>query len=286
MVELELLLLAYDEDPVASRLTEHWGTPAATGLRLDDSPIRALAPGVGYVRRPGRHIFDEGVDRRLPEVLRTTKPTLVFPSIHRSEQQIECLSAHPLGNPGPDAEVGGRARTLVPTDPRRMADALRRLDEGGRSLGLRATYEATHHGPEVALPAFFVEIGYGTAPAPSPESVALLARVLPEIRPDPEDRVALGVGGGHYAPHFTDLALRRRWAFGHLLSRHAFGALERATVEAAFALSPGAEGIVFARAEDARNPIFDGIAPRRRDQDAPRRGAPPTTSASPPASGT
>ena len=282
------LVLVSADDPVAVGVGDRWGTPESVGLSVEGAPIRRLSDTALVLRRPGRHIHDERVDLRLPATLREQGITLVFPSIHRSERNIECLTVHPLGNPGPSAEVGGRARTLVPTDPRRMTACLRALAERGREVSLPATFEATHHGPEVGLPAFFVEIGYGDAPRPPDAALRILSDVIPHLSPDPADRVALGVGGGHYVPHFTDLALRRRWAFGHLLSRHALLALDSSTAAAAWSATPGATGIVFARAEDALRPEFEGLGPRLRDSDAPRRAEPgaPTTDASPTASGT
>jgi D-aminoacyl-tRNA deacylase len=281
------LILVADEDPVASLVAERWGTPEATGWIVDGAPIRRLGTESLLLRRPGRHIHDEHVDLRLPTPLRELRPTLIFPSIHRSVQNVECLTVHPLGNPGPRAVVGGRARTLVPADPHRMTDALRRLDEAGRPRGLVTSLEATHHGPELGLPAFFVEIGFGTAPGPSVEAVRMLADVIPDLRADASDRVAVGAGGGHYAPHFTDLALRRHWAFGHLLSRHALAEVDRETVRAAWTGTPGAEGILYARAVDATLPALAGVGPRLRDSDAARRTtAGDPTAASRPASGT
>jgi D-aminoacyl-tRNA deacylase len=281
------LVLISEEDPVASRVAERWGTPESTGLTVDGAPIRRLSEDALLLRRPGRHIHDERVDLRLPTELRTLGLTLVWPSIHRSEQNIECLTVHPLGNPGPTAEVGGRPRTLVPTDPRRMTACLRALAERGRESSLAATFEATHHGPEVALPAFFVEIGYGGAAGPPDAAVRILADEIPKLRPDPRDRVALGVGGGHYVPHFTDLAGRRRWAFGHLLSRHALVTLDAPTALAAWQTTVGADGILFARTEDALRSEFQSLGPRLREADAPRRSAESApTSASPTASGT
>lgn len=281
------LVIASEEDPVATRVLRRWGTPDATGWAVDGTPIRALGTEGLLLRRPGLHIHDERVDLRLPLELRERRITLVFPSIHRSEQNVECLTVHPLGNPGPTAEVGGRPRSLPPTDPRRMAAVLRRLDEGARAIGLSATFEATHHGPEVLLPAFFVEIGYGLAVEPSDGAVRILADVIAEIVPDPTDRVALGVGGGHYAPHFSALALRRRWAFGHILSRHSLEALDEETARSAWSGTAGAEGVLYARAEDAKLPVLAGLGPRLRDGEAPSRaGGPGPTGASRPASGT
>jgi len=272
-----VLVVVSDPDPVPSRVADRWGTPPSTGEFIDGTAIRRLADDVLTVRRPGLHIHDERLDRRIPSSLAARGPTLVFPSIHKGEQNVRCLTVHPLGNPGPSAEVGGRPRTVVPTDPPRMAAVLRRLAEAGPAVGLPATYEATHHGPELLLPTFFVEIGYGTDPAPPAEAVRVLADTIPAVEPAAGDRVAMAVGGGHYAPHFTDLALRRRWAFGHIVSRHALSELDRETATGAYHGTPGAEGIVFARAADADHPAVRGLGSRLKDSTAPTRDGPGAT---------
>jgi D-tyrosyl-tRNA(Tyr) deacylase len=273
------LIVAAGSDPVAAAVRERWGVPESTGGFVDGAPIRRLSPDALLLDRPGLHIHDERLDERLPGELRRAGITLVFPSIHRSAQSVRCMTVHPLGNPGTVAEVGGRPGSFSPTDPRRMVAALRRLHELADRSGLPATYEATHHGPELGLPAFFVEIGFGEEARPPASAVGVLAEVVPDLAPDETDRVALAVGGGHYAPHFTDLALKRRWAFGHILSRHSVAELNVASARGAWAATPGAEGIVFARAEDARSPVWDGTGPRLREQDAPVRTVAPTSGA-------
>jgi D-aminoacyl-tRNA deacylase len=267
----DVVVVVSEADPVANAVATEWGTLAPTDDHVDGAVVRRLTDHAVVLRRPGVHIHDEGLDRRLPPSLTADRPTLLFPSIHRSEKNVACLTVHTPGNPGPRAEMGGRPRTLCTADPSRMVSALRLLDEGARAFGMRATYEATHHGPAVELPAVFIEIGYGELPHPPPESVRLLADVIPRIAPSAGDRVVLGAGGGHYAPHFTDLALHRHWAFGHILSRHVLEGLDRATVAEAFARTPGAQGVLYARAQDAVTPALEGIGPRLRDQDAPLR---------------
>ena len=268
---LEYVIVVSDLDPVAVRVAESWGTPPSTGETVDGTPIRSLNPEVGLLRRPVLHIHDERLDSRLPPSLRSTKVALIFPSIHRSERGVQSLTVHPLGNPGPSAEVGGRPGVLNPTDPRRMADALRRLDEASSALGIPACYEASHHGPELEHPSFFVEIGCGPRAEPPEPAVRALAEVLPHLSEDPRDRVALAVGGGHYAPHFSDLVRHRSWAFGHILSRHGLEGLAPDVRTRAYALTPGAEGIVYARAQDSELPGWSGVGPRLRDGAAPGR---------------
>jgi len=282
------VLIVSDPDPVAHRVAERWGTPPSTGLFVEGAAVRALSASAYFLRRPGVHIHDEGLDLKLPAALRDPALPLVFPSIHRSEQNQPCLTVHPLGNPGSSAEVGGSPRTLVPTDPGLMAAALRALDERSSAAGVPASYESTHHGPALRVPGLFVEIGYGSLPSPPESAVAVLAEVLRDLETAGDDRVALAVGGGHYAPHFTDLALRRRWAFGHILSRHALTSIDVATARSAYELTPRAEGIVYARAADRDLPALAGLGPRRRDSEAPERRPRPgaATAGGPPASGT
>lgn len=268
-----IVIVAAEPDPVASALVERWQGLAASEWKVDGATVRRFEEGPYLLRRPVRHIFDERLDARLPEPLRAQRPTLVFPSIHKSAQNQRALTAHPLGNPGPSAEVGGRPGIFVPTDPPLMTSTLRLLTEEAPRVGTPVTFEATHHGPELGLSAFFVEIGYGELPHPPEEELRLLASVLPRLVREHGDRVVVGVGGGHYVPRFTDLAVKRRWAFGHLLSRHALSEMRRSTVSAALEATPQAEGFLFARAADQELESVRGLAPRLREQDAPLRSA-------------
>lgn len=267
------VVVVSESDPVAPLVARHWGTLPSTGEFVDGVPLRRLNDVTLLVRRPGRHVHDERLDLRLPPAVRSDRPVLVFPSVHRSRENVVCLTAHPIGNLGPTAELGGRPRTVAPADARSMTAVLRSLAEAGAKEGLDTTFESTHHGPELELPAFFAEVGYGTAAGPPEPAVRILARVLAEIVPDPRDRVAVGAGGGHYAPHFTDLALHRAWAFGHIVSRHALEGLDAETARAVYRETPEAEGLVYARAADASHPALIGLAPRLRDSDAPARPA-------------
>jgi len=263
------LLVLSAEDPVARAVGAVGGVGASLGEHLDGVPFRSLGDGLVALGRPGPHLADDGLDARLPASVRGAP--MIFPSIHRSDSGARCLTVHPLGNPGASAELGGRPRTLVPADARAMTGALRALAERAAAVGLPATFEATHHGPALGAPAFFAEIAVAEDERPSDAEVRVLVEALRGFRVDPSDRVAVGAGGGHYAPHFTDLALRRRWAFGHLLSRHALATIDAATARASWEGTAGAEGILFARAQDRDHPAFRGLGAPLRDGDAPAR---------------
>ncbi|MCI4351379.1 MAG: D-aminoacyl-tRNA deacylase [Thermoplasmata archaeon] len=271
MPALEYLVVLSEGDPVARAVGARLDVGPSVGALVDGTPLRALGGNGATLRRPGIHIRDDDVDQRLPPDLRTGL-TLIFPSIHRSAAGQHGLTVHPLGNPTGAAEVGGRPRRLVPTSPRLMATVLRRLAEGGERIGWSASYEATHHGPSLGTPAFFAEIGFGEAEAPPEETVELLAKALVDVVADPSDRIVIGVGGGHYAPHFTELALERRAAFGHIFARHVLEDIDDATRDEARAATPGSEGIVYARSADVTD-RWQRVAPRIRDAELPSRGS-------------
>lgn len=265
------LVVLSEPDPVARAVAVRWGVPPGVGAHVDGASIRELSDDVWYLRRPGPHIHDERLDLLLPPAVLAREPTIVFPSVHRSESGHRCLTVHPLGNPGLEAALGGRPRTLVPADARTMRAILGSLIEAAPALGLPVTYEATHHGPELSLPACFAEIAVGAEQAPQAEEVAALAASVLQARGEPGDRIALALGGGHYAPRFTDLARTRRWAFGHILSRHALQTLDAATARQALDRSVGAEGVVFARGQDRDHPALRETGPELREADAERR---------------
>ncbi|MCI4368094.1 MAG: D-aminoacyl-tRNA deacylase, partial [Thermoplasmata archaeon] len=261
-------------DPVARAVSECWGTLPATGWACEGAPLRALSDRAWVLKRPGHHVLDANLELALPPGIGDIELPLVFPSVHRSESERPCLTVHPLGNPGPSAEVGGAPSQLGGTAPRLMADALRRIAELGKREGLGASFEATHHGPLLRRPAFFVEIGFGAAAAPPPSAVRGLAALLGELTRDDRDRVAVGLGGGHYAPHFTELALERHWAFGHILSKHALSTASPQVIRQALERTPGAEGFLYQRAQDEVQYDLGQIAKRLRDGEAPALGGP------------
>ncbi|MCI4346723.1 MAG: D-aminoacyl-tRNA deacylase [Thermoplasmata archaeon] len=264
------LFVLSERDPVAHGVGERWGTPPAAGIHIGGALVRLLGPDKLLLRRAELHIEDEALDPQLLEAFGPREITVVFPSIHRSRSGPHCFTVHPLGNPRPDAPVGGTPGFLVPTDPRLMAAALRAADAAAGRFGVKATFESTHHGPTLHRPAFFAEIGGGPNPErPPAEEVNSLAELLLTLEPSPTDRIAVGIGGGHYVPHFTDLALERRWAFGHLLSDHVLPNATSETFRRAIEATSGCEGLLFARSRDVS--VAPGVGPRLRDSDAPTR---------------
>lgn len=191
------------------------------------------------------HLYSDGLDGELARELGEAPEVVAFASKHRSESGTPSFTVHPIGNLR-GAEYGGRPETLVPTAPALMTSALRQLAREARGLPYAVSFEATHHGPYLGAPAFYIEVGSGPAAWGDPVAAAAIARTLLGLRPL-EAPVALGVGGGHYAPRITEVALGRRISFGHILPSHALDALGEGMLAQAVERSPGAEMVYFHR---------------------------------------
>ena len=151
---------------------------------------------------------------------------LIVASSHRSEAGVKALLTHPVGNWGPRAELGGAPKTLSATSAKALYTSINFLREEADRLGLtdwRVGLEVTHHGPRTDVPLIFVEAGGPPDEIPERralEAVASTCFRVAERRLSP-DLVAVGFGGGHYAPTFTRLSLERHMGFGHMCPKYA-----------------------------------------------------------------
>lgn len=184
------------------------------------------------------HLERDGLDRDLEAAWSQPPELVVYLSKHRSESRTPSLTVHAVGNPHA-AEMGGRPGTLVPAAPGFMTAALRRLRAEARGLPYDVTFEATHHGPYLETPTFYIEQGSTEAEWRDTEAARAIARALLPLEPL-DAPVAVGLGGGHYAPRHTDLAKAYRIAFGHILASYALDATSTGLVEQAADRTPGA----------------------------------------------
>lgn len=187
---------------------------------------------------PELHLDRDHLDRDLASAFGEPVDLVVYLSKHRSESRRPSLTVHPIGNPAA-AEFGGQPETLVPSAPRWMTAALRGLRREGRTLSYEVTFEATHHGPYLAAPTFFIEQGSAEREWSDLAASRAIARVLLDLKPL-DAPVAIGLGGGHYMPRHTDLACRRRIAFGHLLATYALEKAKPGVLEQAVERTDGA----------------------------------------------
>lgn len=166
------------------------------------------------------HIRHDGLDRQA-EAFGIKVDEVVVMSKHSARSGKPALTAHPIGNYH-DNEFGGRERTLVTPAPALMSDALRRIVSYNDVPGMQTCFEVTHHGPWLEKPTFYIEIGSDESHWGDLHAADTLARVIADLEPHDEYPVVVGVGGGHYAPRFSDLALTHKVNVGHMLPCYQF----------------------------------------------------------------
>jgi len=192
------------------------------------------------------HVRHENLDKELRDAGFSFKSIIVL-SRHRAASGIATLTVHPIGN-WHEAKAGGRDNTLVPAAPHLMSEALRLININGAHLKdtFRISMEATHHGPYMETPTFFIEIGSDETMWPHEEAGRVLAKTVLDLR----DRinvhypVAIGVGGGHYAPRMSDIILGRKVSVGHVIPTYALDGIKEEMFQKAIDAS-GAEMVYF-----------------------------------------
>jgi D-aminoacyl-tRNA deacylase len=147
---------------------------------------------------------------------------LVFLSKHSSGKGIPTLSVHTPGNLL-EAEFGGMPRSVSVSPAVAMKNALlemaRLRDEEAHNY--EVSYECTHHGPSLDVPAMFVELG--SSPKQWRDEVAaevVAHSAMAALSKASGGSVALGLGGPHYNSKFTKLALSTQKAFGHIIPKY------------------------------------------------------------------
>ncbi len=268
------IIVASQEDPVARAVAELLGPGEATEWHVGDARLRDLGEGRFLLRRPGLHVHDEALGRELPAAVSVQVEALLFPSVHRANTNRPALTVHPLGNLSRDAEVGGRPQELNPVPARLMTETFLRWYEVGRAEGIETTFEATHHGPLLPLPSFFVEIGSTPSEWGRPELLRGLTEVLRtvEVERTVRDTVVLGIGGGHYMPRFRDMVRRRQVSVGHLVPSHHATALTEELEEQLVARTAHVEGILLAKEDPALVlPRLRSLLPTKLEKDLPSR---------------
>jgi len=151
---------------------------------------------------PEHHLYRDHLDRALEGAFGEPVDLVVYLSKHVSESRRPSLTVHPIGNPR-GAEFGGQPETLVPSAPRWMTAALRGLRKEAKGLPYNVTFEATHHGPYLTKPTFYIEQGSTETEWADLAASRAIARVLLALE-QVDAPIAIGLGGGHYVPRHTD----------------------------------------------------------------------------------
>lgn len=167
---------------------------------------------------PDIHIRAENVDDRARKKGLDFRE-MIFLSRHKAASGIPTLTVHPIGN-FHNADLGGRSWTLVRSSPRTMSGLLRSLASAVTDP-FQVSFEVTHHGPWVNVPATFIEIGSDERQWGNKEAAKIISNAIYDH--EENDGVSvIGIGGGHYAPRFTEIAIEHGLNFGHMIPEYAF----------------------------------------------------------------
>jgi D-aminoacyl-tRNA deacylase len=157
---------------------------------------------------------------------------IVFISRHSSQSGTPTLTVHVPGNFGA-AEFGGLPKTVSVAPAVAMQMALKALAQMKQKLCLtyEVSYEVTHHGPSLSVPALFVELGSSALQWGDQTAAGAVAyAAMQAITNSPASigcPVALGIGGTHYNQKFTQLALEDKAVFGHMVPKYAVEHFDR-----------------------------------------------------------
>ncbi len=180
---------------------------------------------VTFVTLNEEAVYAQSLPQAFPDV-----ELVVFVSRHSSQSGKPTLTVHTPGNFAA-AELGGLPRTVSVSPANAMADALKTLKrlQEQHHLSYEVSYEVTHHGPSLDVPAMFVELGSSpehwsdlvAAEVVAEASVEAICKFGESKRP-----AVLGVGGTHYNPKFTRMALNNEAVFGHMIPKYALAQVD------------------------------------------------------------
>jgi D-aminoacyl-tRNA deacylase len=148
---------------------------------------------------------------------------LIFVCSHKSAKGVPSLTTHSEGNWTKETKLGGKPRELSFASPIEMLNVLLILKKNDWT-GFPITYEATHHGPLLRTPSFFVEVGGNEEVLKSEKHSEIVANAviesLLEKRGKGSNTVVVGFGGLHYPDKFTRLAFEKGYAFSHIMPKY------------------------------------------------------------------
>jgi len=155
---------------------------------------------------------------------------VVFVSRHNSQSGTPTLSVHTPGNLD-KAELGGLPRSVSVSPANFMAEALKTLSrlKNEKNLNYQVTYECTHHGPSLQVPAVFVELGSSETQWNEQTAAAVVAQAAMDATANfgcSKRPAVLGIGGTHYNQKFTNMALAGEAVFGHMIPKYAIPQLD------------------------------------------------------------
>jgi len=157
---------------------------------------------------------------------------IIVASRHKSESKMPTLCVHSPENFN-DARHGGNERTLSIAPALYTREAIiefkKQQEQQQTPSEYDVTLEVTHHGPTLNFPIMFVEVGSSEEQWNDLNACEAVASVIKRlcyadmnIGNKNKVKVAICIGGNHYATKFTKILLNEDIAFGHIMPKYNF----------------------------------------------------------------
>ncbi|MDA0715494.1 MAG: hypothetical protein O2866_03825 [archaeon] len=198
---------------------------------------------------PDKILWEDHLDHRWESSTGEIVREVIFPSRHSAASGRPSLTLHPIGIPqvrfDDDIVYGGKAGCAVPPNPR-ISEWWKlfhqTISNHPQLSDFELTLEVTHHGPFLAAPSMFIEIGSTSETWGNLDAADFLSNIMivglglngsSEIgvwddSTAHEELVVMTLGGGHYAPRANHIGLLPKVRVGHMLATYAlpFGTQE------------------------------------------------------------
>jgi len=153
---------------------------------------------------------------------------IIVASRHKSESALPALCVHSPGNFS-DAKLGGNEKTLSIAPALYIREAIiefKKQQEQQQNISTYdVTLEVTHHGPTLNFPLMFVEVGSSEKQWNDLNACEITGNVIKKLcdtNLNKHTKIAIGIGGNHYASKFTKILFNEDIAFGHIMPKYNF----------------------------------------------------------------
>ncbi|MCS3901351.1 D-aminoacyl-tRNA deacylase [Methanococcus voltae] len=198
------------------------------------------------MEKKGYKIFE--IDERTTRTDKTIYPKAecyIFLSKHASATGKPTLTVHTQGNLTEDNSHGGNPEEIPYCMPELNTILLQKINDynneynkeynkeyvenkADEKITFEVSFEVLHHGPtDLDAPCVFVEIGSTEEQWQMKDPARIIANALDDtlnilLKNEQKPlKKAIGLGGGHYSPKFTKLALKDEYYLGYLVPKHA-----------------------------------------------------------------
>jgi len=203
--------------------------------------LEILGERVNYL--DAESIYSENIDKKIEGDF------FIFVSKHKSEKNVKTLTVHAPGN-WRKADFGGQLEKVCPTNSFFLKHLFLILSEKAREKirDFQVSLEATHHGPYLEKPCYFIEIGSSENEWKNETAARIIAETVQEAIEtyDSDEKFisAIGIGGPHYCPNFNKVQASKEYALGHIIPEYTLPLTDKMINEAIEKTLPKPKSVV------------------------------------------